>query len=129
MHPPQAIWRRLLNITKRSLPEPPVQSIGSPPGRGTAHIYTQVLFKNTLLFPSKKLSISTTVLFPESGAHSLLLKEIRMNSHILYRLFYEEEVKGNQRRQLCARKKYFIIPNFLLHPIRLWIYFLIVGLV
>lgn len=92
-------------------------------------IHTQECsLKEHFFFAPKKWALSTIIFFLESSAHSLLLREIRMNSYILHRLFYEEEIKANQRRLFLCQKKCFIILNFLLHPIRLCNYFLIVGL-
>ena len=103
LHSPQATWRWLPDITKGSLPEPPVQSTGSPPARGMAYIQ-ECSLKEHFFSPPQSWAISTLVLFAGSIAHSLVWREIRMNSYVLHRLFYEEGVKVSQRRQLCARK-------------------------
>ena len=81
------------------------------------------------LFAPKIGAISTILPLSESRVLSLLLKEIRMNSHILHRLFQRGE--GQSQPELgcyVPGKKCFTIPNFLLHPIRLWNHFLIVGI-
>ena len=50
-------------------------------------IYTKVLLKECFFSAPKDWATGTIVLFPESSVHSLLLKQIRMNSHMLCRLF------------------------------------------
>ena len=120
MHSLQATWRRLLDLTRGSLPDPSVQTTGSPTVWGTAYMHAhRCALKRVLLLCSKGLSYwHQSALSRKQSSQSFEATGQNERTHSLQALLGGGGQSQPKKAAVC-QKKCFIIPNFLLHPIRL----------